>query len=352
MDKFGADANGEYNFHQTPLHLAAKNGHIEMVRLLVNFGANINAKDEEMKTPIELAAGEGHVEVVRILVAELGADVNVKDKDGMTLLHRASENGHIKMVRILVADLGADSNAQTNDGKTPLQMAASNSHIEIIRFLEEPADLGIYTRKLMLLSDLKGERKGKDDALQVHWLFHRYIAHQLKVDGEAEQRRKGLYVANPDPESQRLLKESESSFKFHASRDRHLNAIAMNELKKEERERDKDKDKDKDKKMDVDMEKEMEDEDEEGDESENVDQYKWIEDAITHKVITLIPFQELRKERAAGLGTYGTVYKATWKEEIVAIKEYASSEDLVHDAKVFVLLGTHENIIQIYGITK
>lgn len=57
----------------TPLHLAAKKGNTETVKVLVSSGAEINALDEEGLTPLHLAAAGGHSEVVRLLI-EAGAD--------------------------------------------------------------------------------------------------------------------------------------------------------------------------------------------------------------------------------------------------------------------------------------
>ncbi|RUS26077.1 hypothetical protein BC938DRAFT_471263 [Jimgerdemannia flammicorona] len=80
--------------------------------------------------------------------------------------------------------------------------------------------------------------------------------------------------------------------------------------------------------------------------------HQWLEDTISEKGIMLIPFEELRKGKYAGHGTYGTVYEAMLNEKTVAIKEDESSDDLVHDVKVFALLGTHPNIVKFLGVTK
>jgi ankyrin repeat protein len=45
--------HGEYA--GTPLHLAAAQGHKDVVKLLVEMGANIDAKTPEGETPADLA---------------------------------------------------------------------------------------------------------------------------------------------------------------------------------------------------------------------------------------------------------------------------------------------------------
>ena len=99
--KKGTDINTRNKYRQTPLHLAATGGHIEIVRLLLEKGADINARDIK-GTPLHWAASRGHLEVVRWLV-ENGADINARDEDGRTALHWATGNDRsIDVVGFLV----------------------------------------------------------------------------------------------------------------------------------------------------------------------------------------------------------------------------------------------------------
>lgn len=65
---------------ETALHIFAKWGDSEAVRILVSNGANINKPGEDMNTPLHYAAMGGQFETVKCLV-QLGAK-NLKDRYG------------------------------------------------------------------------------------------------------------------------------------------------------------------------------------------------------------------------------------------------------------------------------
>jgi uncharacterized protein len=54
---------------RTPLMGAAVNGHLDLVKLLVNYGANIKAMDKDGKTATNWAQEMNHTEIVSFLDA-------------------------------------------------------------------------------------------------------------------------------------------------------------------------------------------------------------------------------------------------------------------------------------------
>ena len=66
-------------FHESDLHFAAQDGDIFRVLQLLAEGRSPNTFDEISKTPLRYAAGNGHIEIMRVLL-EAGADVNAIDE--------------------------------------------------------------------------------------------------------------------------------------------------------------------------------------------------------------------------------------------------------------------------------
>ena len=104
---------------------AAKQGHVEVARTLLDGGANKDWKDgvTSEKTALMHACGRGYIEMVRLLL-EAGVNMNLKDADGKTALMHAADNGQGEIVHLLL-EAGADRNLRDKRGKV-----AEISHLE------------------------------------------------------------------------------------------------------------------------------------------------------------------------------------------------------------------------------
>jgi ankyrin repeat protein len=66
-----------------------QNGHIEIVKHLVEHGADVNISTDKKVTLLHIASEKGHTEIVKHLV-EHGVDVNICRDENVTPLYRAS----------------------------------------------------------------------------------------------------------------------------------------------------------------------------------------------------------------------------------------------------------------------
>ena len=125
--------------NNTPLHAAAYDGDLEMVRVLLEYEINVDVQNDAGCTPLDFASRDGHRDDSRVvqLLIEHGADPNTRaSRSGFAPLHRASENGRIEVVRLLI-EHGANVEAQDKYGRTPLNVASANRQEEIMEFLLE-----------------------------------------------------------------------------------------------------------------------------------------------------------------------------------------------------------------------
>lgn len=120
------------NGSDTTIIEASKNGHIDIVKILVEEHVDINTKDDVGYTSLSYAALKGHTEVVDLLI-EYGADVNSKNNWGGTALVQAVFFGHVDIAKILI-DNGANTNVTIN-GDSLVVYAAENGYDDLVEHL-------------------------------------------------------------------------------------------------------------------------------------------------------------------------------------------------------------------------
>ena len=89
-----------------------------------------NPRDNHGQTPLHLAAKNGHLNVCKAIIKEAN-DKNPKDNQGMTPFHFAALVGHEKICKVFMSSVD-DYNPKTADGRTPISCAAQNDHSDVV----------------------------------------------------------------------------------------------------------------------------------------------------------------------------------------------------------------------------
>jgi ankyrin repeat protein len=132
-----------FNDGHTALHVACRDGHSEIVQMLVDGGADVNAVEPVFgAVPLHKAVYNGHARITGILVRHPGIDLNFRGlTNGYTALHDALWHGFADCALILI-QAGARLDIRGHDGKQPIDIARDvfGAAGEVLRGLK--ADFG------------------------------------------------------------------------------------------------------------------------------------------------------------------------------------------------------------------
>ncbi|KAI1410050.1 glycerophosphodiester phosphodiesterase GDE1 [Hypoxylon sp. FL1857] len=125
------------------LALATKSNFVSIVRMLVEAGVDINWQDETGETALHIAARFGHVECAKILLegsAEQKANLELTEKSfAWTPLHISAVDGHLPVAQLLV-EAGADVGKMDSFGWTATEHAALRGHLKLAKLLAQYMD--------------------------------------------------------------------------------------------------------------------------------------------------------------------------------------------------------------------
>ncbi|XP_032372061.1 ankyrin repeat and death domain-containing protein 1B isoform X1 [Etheostoma spectabile] len=128
MDTMKPNKRGE-----TPLHLAARNGHLDAVQSLLQSFDTRDEVNMDGETALYQAAENGQEECVLALL-EAGCDPNILTTAKCSALHPVAEKGDAALVQLLL-DHKAHTDFQNQHLEAPIHLAVKNSHIPVIHSL-------------------------------------------------------------------------------------------------------------------------------------------------------------------------------------------------------------------------
>ncbi len=135
----GVAPDAENEVQHTALMSAARNGQLDVVRLLLDRGANAWHRNAEGFTPLHCAVGappydgEKQAKIVSLLL-ENGADPNSVCQSGGTPLMNAAWFGCNTSIPVLLK-AGADRSHRDNKGRTAEDMAVERGRTNIVEIL-------------------------------------------------------------------------------------------------------------------------------------------------------------------------------------------------------------------------
>lgn len=142
---------------------AAASNDFVAVEALLKDEVNVNARDEQGLRPLIYAARNGAVEMVRVML-DAGAEPNVKG-GGFTPLAAAALNGHAQVVALLLK-AGAMVDTKSDNGNTPLMNAVLLNHARtVVEILKYEPDLNLTNLERMTALSIAAS-EGHSEALE------------------------------------------------------------------------------------------------------------------------------------------------------------------------------------------
>jgi hypothetical protein len=128
-----ADVNAQGGRYGNALNAASLGGHEAVVKRLLDKGADVNAQGGQYGNALQAASSGGHEAMVKRLL-DKGADVNAQGGYFGNALCAASDQGYEAVVKMLL-NKGADVNAQDGEIGNALYMASEQGHEAVVTML-------------------------------------------------------------------------------------------------------------------------------------------------------------------------------------------------------------------------
>jgi len=134
----------------TPLMLASKYGHYDIVYKLLNRNADVDKLNKNYNTAISLASANGYDKVVELLLC-YNAHITRDNVDKKTALSLACENGHFKVVDILIRYGRKRNIFEESEINAVLLMASELGYLSIVETVvcdpEHHININVYNKE-------------------------------------------------------------------------------------------------------------------------------------------------------------------------------------------------------------
>eukprot|EP01105_Mastigella_eilhardi_P016870 TRINITY_DN3864_c0_g1_i1.p1 TRINITY_DN3864_c0_g1~~TRINITY_DN3864_c0_g1_i1.p1 ORF type:complete len:1337 (+),score=349.06 TRINITY_DN3864_c0_g1_i1:53-4063(+) len=183
-------ANQPCKNRQTPLHIAAHLGDIDMSSFLLSYAADPCAQDENGVTPLMTAVSKGKKPCTEMLLEKSSKCVNLIDANRRSALHWAAFYGHAECVSLLLK-YNVEPDTPDKFQQTPIMLASFAGHTQVVQALlalSPPVDLA---------------RHSQTGSTALHYacmgghapIVHALVNAKAKVDDVDQQRRTPMHCA-------------------------------------------------------------------------------------------------------------------------------------------------------------
>ena len=157
------------------IHFCARNGRCELVNYFTALGADIHLKTNDAKNCLHIAARYGHLNLCKTLVNNDNFDVHLTDDDECTALHYSAENGEFSFI----LGKGSEIYSKTKTRRNVLHFSASNGHYNICRYILE------YFVKDYKDNNTKNQYalNGRSYRSQIFYKYDIIFLHAMDTDG-------------------------------------------------------------------------------------------------------------------------------------------------------------------------
>ena len=126
------------------LHEAVNKNDMEQVVRLIAMGHNPLSVDETGNSTLHIAATQGHIDMVKYFVERCKCPPTARNHEGKTLLHVACEGKRISNVALVEYLVSLNNEApyeKDNDNNTAFHLAAMSGQLDILNYLIEKFEL-------------------------------------------------------------------------------------------------------------------------------------------------------------------------------------------------------------------
>ncbi|GFY93976.1 hypothetical protein Acr_09g0004220 [Actinidia rufa] len=123
-------------FNETPLHIAAMQGHVNFAKALLSYKPDLVTElDSHGRSPLHLASANGYIEIVKLLLAADTGACTIRDEDGRTPLHLAAMKGRVEIVTELAEAKREVTRFVLDRGETVLHLCVVYNRLEALKVL-------------------------------------------------------------------------------------------------------------------------------------------------------------------------------------------------------------------------